>query len=286
MNVVNKVKKIAVITMARNDEDFLNKWVNYYGQEFGEENLFIYLDGEDQQVPKGAGKSNVTKVPKIGGQVVQAEKGRLGFLSERAAELMKSGYDVVIGCDADEFLVLDPKTGMTLKEYVSSLEFDTCKSALGIDVGQHLTEEQTIDWSRPFLQQRSYAYVCSRYTKPVIVNKPCRWGAGFHRVKGHNFSIDENLYLFHFGSFDMKMIEDRFKDKDRIGAGWGKHIARRAKTIYMVSDAKADIKSGDRYLQLARKVQTLLRPIYALNKPSMGHWKLLIKIPERFRQLL
>ena len=139
---------------------------------------------------------------------------------------------------------------------------------------------------RPFLQQRSYAYVCSRYTKPVIVNKPCRWGAGFHRVKGHNFSIDENLYLFHFGSFDMKMIEDRFKDKDRIGAGWGKHIARRAKTIYMVSDAKADIKSGDRYLQLARKVQTLLRPIYALNKPSMGHWKLLIKIPERFRQLL
>lgn len=272
--------------MARNDEDFLNKWVNYYGREFGEENLFIYLDGEDQQVPKGAGKSNVTKVPKIGGQVVQAEKGRLGFLSERAAELMKSGYDVVIGCDADEFLVLDPKTGMKLSEYVSSLEFDTCKSALGIDVGQHLTEEQTIDWSRPFLQQRSYAYVCSRYTKPVIVNKPCRWGAGFHRVKGHNFSIDENLYLFHFGSFDMKMIEDRFKDKDRIGAGWGRHIARRAKTIYMVSDAKADIKSGDRYLQLARKVQTLLRPIYALNKPSMGHWKLLIKIPERFRQLL
>ena len=138
--------------MARNDEDFLNKWVNYYGREFGEENLFIYLDGEDQQVPKGAGKSNVTKVPKIGGQVVQAEKGRLGFLSERAAELMKSGYDVVIGCDADEFLVLDPKTGMKLREYVSSLEFDTCKSALGIDVGQHLTEEQTIDWSRPFLQ--------------------------------------------------------------------------------------------------------------------------------------
>lgn len=272
--------------MARNDEDFLNKWVNYYGQEFGEENLYIYLDGVDQEIPSGAGRSNVTKVPKIGGQVVQAEKGRLGFLSERAAELMKSGYDVVIGCDADEFLVLDPKTGMKLSDYVSSLEFDTCKSALGVDVGQHLTEEQTIDWSKPFLQQRSYAYVCSRYTKPVIVNKPCRWGAGFHRVKGHNFSIDENLYLFHFGSFDMKMIEDRFKDKDRMGAGWGKHIARRAKTIYMVSDAKADIRSGDRYLPFARKIQTLLRPIYALNKPSMGHWKLLIRIPDRFKNIL
>ena len=84
----------------------------------------------------------------------------------------------------------------------------------------------------------------------------------------------------------MKMIEERFNDKDRMGAGWGKHIERRAKTIYMVSDPDAKIKEGDRYLTLARMVQTLLRPVYSLNKPSMGHWKLLIKIPERFRNIL
>ncbi len=280
------MKKIAVITMARNDENFLNKWVSYYGREFGEENLYIYLDGEDQNIPSRAGDANVTKVPKIGGQVVEAEKARLLYLSNRAAELLGSGYDIVVGCDADEFLVVDPATGKSLAEYLSNLEIDTCKSALGIDVGQHLKEEATIDWNKPFLHQRSYAYVCSRYTKPVIVNKPCRWGAGFHRVKGHNFSIDENLYLFHFGSFDMKMIEERFNDKDRMGAGWGKHIERRAKTIYMVSDPDAKIKEGDRYLTLARMVQTLLRPVYSLNKPSMGHWKLLIKIPERFRNIL
>ena len=38
------MKKIAIITMARNDENFLNKWVSYYGKEFGEENLYIFLD--------------------------------------------------------------------------------------------------------------------------------------------------------------------------------------------------------------------------------------------------
>lgn len=280
------MKRIAVITMARNDEAFLNKWVSYYGKQVGEENLYIYLDGEDQPVPAKAGKSHVTKVPKIGGQVVQAEKARLLYLSNRAAELLGSGYDIVIGCDADEFLIVDPSTGKSLAEYLSNLEIDTCKSALGIDVGQHLATEGNIDWDKPFLQQRAYAYVCSRYTKPVIVNKPCRWGAGFHRVKGHNFSIDPNLYLLHFGSFDMKMIEDRFKDKDRMGAGWGKHIARRAKTIHMISAPNAHIKEGDRYLAWARIVQTMLRPVYALNKPSMWRWTLLIRIPERFRTIL
>jgi hypothetical protein len=278
------IKKIAVITMARNDENFLNKWVYYYGKEFGEENLYIFLDGTDQQVPAKAGKANVTKVPKIGGQVVKAEKGRLLFLSERATELLQRGYDVVVGCDADEFLVLDPKAGKSLAQYLSELNFSCCKSALGIDVGQHLEQESVIDWEKPFLQQRKYAYVCSRYTKPIIVNKPCRWGAGFHRVKGHNFSIDPNLYLFHFGSFDMQMIESRYNDKDRMGAGWGKHIGRRAKTIYMVSQAKA--KVSETYIKLARLLQTCLRPIYALNKPSMAGWKLIIEIPKRFSNIL
>lgn len=278
------MKRIAVITMARNDENFLNKWVSYYGKEFGEENLYIFLDGLDQSVPAKAGKANVTKVPKIGGQVVKAEKGRLLFLSERATELLERGYDMVVGCDADEFLVVDPKVGRSLHEYLSDLKVKCCKSALGIDVGQHLEQEKVIDWEKPFLEQRHYAYVCSRYTKPIIVNKPCRWGAGFHRVKGHNFSIDPNLYLFHFGSFDMKMIEDRYQDKDRMSAGWGKHIGRRAKTIYMVSKVKP--KTAEKYLKWGRWMQTLCRPIYALNKPSMAGWKLIIQIPERFKSVL
>ena len=278
------MKRIAVITMARNDENFLNKWVSYYGPIFGEENLYIWLDGTDQQVPAKAGRAHVEKVEKIGGQVVAAEKARLLYLSKQVANLLAAGYDMVIGCDADEFLVIDPACGMGLKEYLDGLDIRYCRSALGIDVGQHLDEEAQIDWQRPFLQQRSYALITSRYTKPVIVTAPVRWGAGFHRVKGHNFHIDKNLYLFHFGSFDMKMIEGRYQDKDRMSAGWGAHIARRAKTIYMVSERKNP--DGDRYLSKARWVQTLLRPFYALNKPSMGPWKLTIRIPDRFKNVL
>ena len=55
---MKKEKKIAAITMARNDEFFLNRWIKYYGSLLGEENLYIYLDGLDQKNPSKAGKSN------------------------------------------------------------------------------------------------------------------------------------------------------------------------------------------------------------------------------------
>ena len=32
-------KKICVLTMLRNDDFYLKKWVEYYGAEFGRENL-------------------------------------------------------------------------------------------------------------------------------------------------------------------------------------------------------------------------------------------------------
>lgn len=33
------MKRIAVLTMARNDDFFLHKWVEYYGRELVKENL-------------------------------------------------------------------------------------------------------------------------------------------------------------------------------------------------------------------------------------------------------
>ena len=44
-------KKICVLTMVRNDDFILCKWVDYYGRELGKENLYIYFDGEDQIIP-------------------------------------------------------------------------------------------------------------------------------------------------------------------------------------------------------------------------------------------
>jgi hypothetical protein len=276
------MKRIAAITMARNDAFFLKKWVSYYGKELGRENLYIYLDGLDQENPPESEGVNITKVEKIKGQVVSAEKARLKFLSDRAAELL-TDYDLIIGCDADEFLIVDPKLEMSLRAYLSTLNIKTSASALGLDVGQNLNEEKPIIEDENFLSQRSYAFVSTRYTKPVIVAQPLTWGAGFHRIKGHNFHIAEHLFLIHLGCFDDNMLMARFSDKDRMAAGWGKHIKKRRRTIVEVTERKSiDL---DKIYKRLRLFQTYCRKPYAWNKPSMAWWKVVVKLPERFKNI-
>lgn len=277
------IKKIAAITMARNDDFFLTRWIDYYGRELGEENIFIYLDGEDQPIPKNAGKSSVIHEKRVVEHVVSAEKRRLGFLSTVAKSLLER-YDIIIGVDADEFLVVDPKLGKSLREYLSEIEINPSVSGLGMDVGQHLDLEKTLDMGMPFLSQRSYAYLSSRYTKPSVISQPVNWGSGFHRVKGRNFKIDPNLYLFHFGSVDYKMIQDRFLDKDRMATGREGHIKKRAKTIDIITQSKP--RTEEKWLAIARRMQTFLRPVYAWNKPTMAKLKWVVKIPDRFKGIV
>jgi hypothetical protein len=274
------MKKICAITMARNDEFFLNRWIDYYGNQLGEENLYIFLDGTDQPIPKNAGKATIKHEVRVADQVVIAEKKRLAFLSDVAAKLLTT-YDLVIGVDADEFLVVDPDCGKSLREYLSTIKISPSVSGLGMDIGQHLQNEPTLDYEKSFLEQREYAYLSSRYTKPSVISKAVQWGSGFHRVKGHNFRIDPNLYLFHFGSVDMEMIRMRFQDKDRMATGREKHIQKRARTIHLITQKKA--LRNEKWLSFARALQTYIRPVYALNKPSIAGLKLIVKVPERFK---
>ena len=279
------MKRICAITMVRNDEFYLRKWVEYYATQLGRENLRIYFDGEDQRVPDFCEGVYTELKPRIPGMVVKAEKERLTFLSQQAARLMQEeGYDLVIGIDADEFLVVDPNQGKTLVEYLSEKEVNVCLSGLGVDVGQHLDREGVIDGSKSFLSQRRYAYLCSRYTKPSVIARPVTWGSGFHRIKGHNYHIDEHLYLFHFGSIDLEMIKERMGNADLVSTGRLGHIKKRAKTIYVVTNAKA--RDWDKTVKGMRCVQQWLRQPLAWNKPWNPITKVVVTIPERFENVL
>lgn len=281
---MSQFKQIAALTMVRNDDFFLRKWVEYYGRELGRENLYIYYDGEDQFIGDFCQGTNAFIHPKIGTQVVTAEKGRLRFLSEKAAELFAKGYDIVIGVDADEYIVVDPKQGVSLKEFLSQQEIDVCLSPLGLDFGQKLGEEGDLSFEEAFLAQRHYAQIGTRYTKPSIIAQPCRWGSGFHRVKGHNFHIASDLYLLHFGYADKKILEERLGDVDRVAQGWEKHIYKRSRTIKYATERKA--RDFERWTRFARFCQTWCRPPYALNKPAMFELRIVVKIPERFAHVL
>ena len=270
-------KRIAAITMARNDEFFLSRWIEYYGREFGTENLYIYLDGTDQTIPENAGNCHITKLPHTDMSRAAGDKYRISLISDLAKSLFDDGYDIVIGCDCDEFLIIDPALNTSLPDYLSSTRIKTTLSGLGLDIGQHMTHEAPLDTSKPFLSQRSYALLSTRYTKPVVINRPVSWGSGFHSIHGHNFHIDPNLYLLHFGAVDMDMLITKAESR---GPDWVNHLRRRGNgTINDVTNRRAH---GEHWLRIARIMQRIFRPIYAWDKPGMLGIKRIVKIPKRF----
>lgn len=275
---MKKIKKIAAITMARDDEFFLSRWIAYYGKNFGTENLYIILDGIDQIIPENAGNAHIIKLPHTPMSRSAGDKYRIGKISELAHDLLKR-YDIIIGCDSDEFLIVDPRTKQTLSQYLSNKEIHTTVSGLGMDIGQHLYNEAILDKNAPFLEQREYALLSTRYTKPVVINKPVTWGSGFHSIKKHNFHIDKNLYLLHFGAVDMDMLETKAKKR---GIDWVNHLKRRGNgTINTIT--KSHVFS-EKWLKIARILQTYFRPVYALRKPAMFGLKIVVKIPTRFKK--
>lgn len=276
---MQKLKKIAAITMARNDEFFLSRWVKYYGHELGNENLYIILDGTDQDAPKNANGTNIIKLPHTDMSRVTGDKYRIGKISDLANELFKT-YDIVIGCDSDEFLIVDPNAKKSLREYLCESKYKTTVSGLGFDIGQNMKTEKPIDTSKPMLSQREYALLSTRYTKPVVLFQPARWGSGFHHVKGKNFHIDKNLYLLHFGAVDMNML---IKKAEKRGADWVNHLRRRGNgTINAVTTKTAH---GETHIKIARIMQRIFRPIYAIGKPGMMGLKWVVKIPKRFKTI-
>ncbi|MBR5625917.1 MAG: glycosyltransferase family 2 protein [Alphaproteobacteria bacterium] len=275
--MTKKLKRIAAITMARNDEFFLSRWIEYYGNEIGYENLYIYLDGTDQTTPKNAGAAHITKLPHSDMTRAAGDKYRIKLLSELANKLLKT-YDIVIGCDCDEFLIVDPNTNQTLSEYLSNKKFKYSLSGLGLDIGQNMNTEKKLDKSKPFLSQREYALLSTRYTKPIVINRPIQWGSGFHRIKNKNFHIDKNLYLLHFGAVDMNMLESKAAAR---GTDWVNHLRRRGNgTINAVTGYPS---RNEKWIKIARIIQTYIRAPYAWNKPNLLGLKIVVQIPNRFK---
>lgn len=279
------LKKIAIISMARNDEFFVDKWIDHYGKHFGDKNLYLILDGTDQVLPEKQKDINLIVQDHKPMNRATGDRYRSGLVSAIAQNLMyEKAYDIIIAHDIDEILIVDPDTGMSLSEYLSGKKNLVSLSGLGLDVGQHTEHEKQIDPSIPFLEQRSFAHVSARYTKPVVAFRPLTWGSGFHRVKGRNFHIDPNLFLLHFGMVDHELCKKRIGDSELISSGWEGHFKRRFRLFELIKNRK--VKNGDRFFPIARWRQSLFRPIYALNKPGMLWEKPVISIPERFRTIV
>lgn len=279
--------KVCAITMVRNENFFLRKWVEYYSSQLGRENLYICFDGEDQMIPDYTEGCNIKVFEHITANVIAGDKRRAAILSHEAKRLSKQ-YDFIIGTDADEFLIVDPNLKIGLKEFLTQSQKYDCISGLGVDVGMNEREEAPLDYNKPILSQRKYGLLYSRYTKPSIITGQFKWGSGFHRVKGKNYHILKGLYLFHFGGCDITLLKDKQQLEELKSSGWGRHLAKRLSTVRKVEDAVTHnrVFNWDNAVKLSRYSQMIFRPIFAWNKPTTFGVKPVIRIPDRFKDLV
>lgn len=96
--------RTAVLILARDVDEILEKRVVGFAARFGLENLHLYFEGLGREVPLFCEGASCHCVEFGSGGVRKAARCRLKYLSERAAEQYDAGYERVVGLHGAVFL--------------------------------------------------------------------------------------------------------------------------------------------------------------------------------------
>ncbi|WP_170422046.1 hypothetical protein [Ruegeria arenilitoris] len=291
-------QNVAIWTMVRNEEYFLALWVAYYERFVPRENLFILVDGADSSLPDCLQGCQVVTLPKS--QPGRGwDKRRWSFLSHFVSSLTYR-FDVVMGGDVDELVVLDPLVGDNPVEYIQQRTSDEVITPFAIEVIHRVDLEPALDPSRPVLEQRIHGRANAVYCKPCITRRPIRWSLGQHYSDYPRLNLSSDLFLFHLRFFDRDALLERQKqrylhvtntDSDIVrgvaGAGWMQSVEQVDAELQGFANfgpPEQDGFSFDRLRKLMRRKWRLeeKRQIWRHAKFSGQNT---FVIPERFRSV-
>lgn len=206
--------------MVYKSRNFLRKWVEYHGEQFGRSSLYVFLHGEDEANREIAAGCNVICIPRH----LDADMDliRFQFLSLFVRGLLKY-YRAVVCTDCDELLIANRDRTTSLSNFILRNDLPVIAP-----VGVHMlpTEEQYehgIDWSQPVTEQIPLVMPDSRYFKPCVIKAPCDIATGGHGVVGQDFQVDSRLMLLHL----------KYVDRDRL-----EHLASEISETLQAGNAK------------------------------------------------
>lgn len=191
---------VAVCTMSYNEKVMLPLWINYYGNLFGFKNLYVFDHGSDDGSTENLHHINLIRLPRT----PYSDRIRSLLVSDLSKNLLNF-HDYFIYTDTDEFLCSDPRSHANLRSYIEDREPEYV-TAVGLNLFQ-CAEEPPIDFSRPILGQRQYAYFLPAMCKTLITRTPIQWGGGFHACdKRQRF---DGVFNFHLKQVDRGHALDR-----------------------------------------------------------------------------
>lgn len=203
----------AILTMVKDDYFYLEKWVAYYGDLFGRAALHVVSHGGDPKVDKIAEGCSIIRIPGELDAGFDAKRWRL--LTSLTNGLLNY-YRFVICGDVDEYIVLDPKTGMNLLEFLNKRK-PSIITPIGLEVIHRLdTEEEPI--KDGILKARHYCRFSSYFSKPCLVGKPVKFARGGHYSTEPELRLFRNLYLFHMKYADFDEYKNTLRKRSQAMA--------------------------------------------------------------------
>lgn len=184
--------RVAAVTMVRDEQVMLPRWIAHYGREVGVENLFV-IDDHSTDGSTDALPCSVIRIPSWGDK--HFENTRMRLVSNIAAGLLEA-YDAVLFADADEFLVADPQRHESLVGLLAERPRSDVLGAQGLNVIHDASREPTLDPAQPVLGQRRWAKFVPLMCKPALKRISAPWVAGSHGLTVP-WEIEPDLYLFH-----------------------------------------------------------------------------------------
>lgn len=215
---VLRKRPLAIVTMVRNEPDFLPIWLHHYERQVGLDDCYILDHASDDSSTQNAG-CNVIRLP----ESPFHEASRSALVSSFCASLLQN-YDAVLYTDADEIVMSDPIVAPTLSEYVKNANPPDVVTTIGMDLLHEEGVETPLDPTRSVLSQRRWARASHAGCKPTFIRRPYQWGLGFHFVNGE--PIFRGLYNFHIAYADMEIAHRRQAKRNRfLPIGGGAHHA-------------------------------------------------------------
>jgi hypothetical protein len=280
------------LTQIRHESFFLRKWIEYYSAIVGRENLFVVIDGDDWEPDVDLTGINVEVLLDAPRRRIKNDQFMANQMSGRANKLRKR-YAFVIRGDVDEYVVVDPASGLDWPTAMEELGDKGYTFALGIDVVERGDEAGPVDRSAPIIGQRNHGFVADRYTKPFVISLWNNWAGGAHRLLNRTVDMSNYFILFHMALADQSIAEERLEARGGLTQhrSFVGHQTDRLAAIK--DDGLADPLDYDTARAIALAEFTIepdgsvaTRPRAATNPRAVAEKGLPVIIPDRFRGMV
>lgn len=232
-------KPAGAMTMVYKDYYFLQRWVDYYGRQFGREHLYVLSHGGDPEHDRICEGANVINLPRDP-TLWRMERRRWGINSQFSAGMLRYYNWFFVG-DVDEVVIVDPAVAPDLVTYLGTYTGKRVPASLcpfGIElIHNPEAEPEPLADDATILSRRRVFRANANYAKPCVLRKETGFTIGGHANSHQPRVLDPHLYLLHLRFFDYDMVTERLKgrkdmratmagDRDLkdVGKAWGKDL--------------------------------------------------------------